>query len=275
MLRHRLYGGFLCSPPEITYTMKKKNNNTRRLTRLLLKIIWFGTVMLGATVAWFVLYAGVASLIKVTPQSGIISAIAFTTIVFLVAIGIYWLIFRKGKITILRWTAKTLLILSPFVILCSFALSALNTVLPLSSTPTTDTSVQQEAVDTPNDLNNAPVSPQDGSQAPYSTPLKPYTASKCSKTVIPYQTEYINDPDMYVGTTFESGMGWDGYKETCTADSNGYKPTDYTSPPYNKKIYIGTKPKPATTPSTPNYSVCNQFVGTGAYEACIRAINSQ
>lgn len=117
---------------------------------------------------------------------------------------------------------------------------------------------------------------QQNQASPSFTPQqKPYVASVCTKTTIPYTTEYVNDPSMYEGSTYESGMGWDGYKETCTTDSNGYKPADYTSPPYNKKIYIGTKPKPVPTPQPKNYSICNQFLGSGAYQACIDAINSQ
>lgn len=123
--------------------------------------------------------------------------------------------------------------------------------------------------------------PQTAQQQKQSSPSftpqqKPYIASVCTKTTIPYTTEYVNDPNMYEGSTYEGGMGWDGYKETCTADSTGYKPADYTSPPYNKKIYVGTKPKPNYSSSQPkDYSRCNQFLGTGAYQACVDAINRQ
>lgn len=120
------------------------------------------------------------------------------------------------------------------------------------------------------------VASQQQSTPTFTPQNKPYVASVCTKTTLPYKTEYVNDPEMYEGSTYDSGLGWDGYKETCTADSTGYKPPDYTSPPYNRKIYVGTKPKPNYGSSQPkDYSRCNQFLGTGAYQACIDAINSQ
>jgi len=120
-----------------------------------------------------------------------------------------------------------------------------------------------------------PQTAQQQSSPSFTPQQKPYVASVCTKTTIPYTTEYVNDPNMYEGSTYESGMGWDGYKETCTADSTGYKPADYTSPPYNKKIYVGTKPKPNYSSQPKDYSRCNQFLGTGAYQACVDAINRQ
>jgi hypothetical protein len=117
---------------------------------------------------------------------------------------------------------------------------------------------------------------QQQSSPSFSPQHKPYVASVCTKTTISYKTEYINDPGMYEGSTYES-MGWDGYRETCTADSTGYKPADYTSPPYNRKIYVGTKPKPTyyTSPQPKDYSRCNVALGTGSYQTCIDAINRQ
>lgn len=74
---------------------------------------------------------------------------------------------------------------------------------------------------------------------------KPYVASKCTKTVIPYKTVYEEVSYMYVGETSSYG-GYDGYIESCTADSTGYKPPDYKSSPIDKTVLVGTKPKPGT-----------------------------
>lgn len=68
---------------------------------------------------------------------------------------------------------------------------------------------------------------------------------KCSKTPIPYKTIYIDANYMYVGESTEYG-GVDGYKETCTGSSGGYRPSDFTLPPLDKKIYRGTKPRQST-----------------------------
>lgn len=104
---------------------------------------------------------------------------------------------------------------------------------------------------------------------------EPYVAPVCTKTVIPYETIYIDADYLYVGDTMETGLGIDGYTETCTASSSGYKPPDYTSQPFDKTVYRGTKPLQSTSSSltTPNYSQCSQFIGTGAYQACIDALN--
>lgn len=82
------------------------------------------------------------------------------------------------------------------------------------------------------------------------TTTKPYVASVCTRTTIPFETVYVDASYLYVGESQGYG-GWDGYKETCTADSTGYKPADYTSQPYNRTVYRGTKPKPSNTAPTP------------------------
>lgn len=73
---------------------------------------------------------------------------------------------------------------------------------------------------------------------------KPYVASVCTKKTIPYKTKYENVSYLYVGETDSYG-GTNGYTETCTADSTGYKPADFTSQPFDKTVLVGTKPKPA------------------------------
>lgn len=218
----------------------KMKNTTRRLTRLFLKVIWFGTVLLIATVAWFALYAGIAKLTGVT-QHGIPATIAKTTLAFLMLIGTYWLFFRKGKITLLRWTAKALLILSPFVILCSFALSTLNTILPSSHTPT-DTPTQQEAIDTSNSSNNAPTSPQNGSQ----------TSSGCFDQQIPYKTTYQNSSIYRKGEQHVAFAGTNGKQQVCI--TNGVTTTTTIMQPSDEIIYIGTR-EDSTGSSSNNVTV--------------------
>lgn len=77
---------------------------------------------------------------------------------------------------------------------------------------------------------------------------KPYVASVCTKTPIPYQTTYENVSYLYVGETSSYG-GYEGYTSTCTADSEGYTPPSYTISPIDKTVLVGTKPKPETEPA--------------------------
>lgn len=131
------------------------------------------------------------------------------------------------------------------------------------------------------------IKPSASQQSSQSTPAQtytptPYVASVCTKTVIPYETEYIEVDYLYVGETQEYS-GWDGYKETCTADSTGYKPADYTSPPYNKKVYVGTKQKQSSGSQTTMtyqqaYNNCSaQGVpgNSSAMQQCVNAYLSQ
>jgi len=78
-----------------------------------------------------------------------------------------------------------------------------------------------------------------------------YIAPVCTRTVLPYSTSYQDVSYMDVGQTSSLG-GTDGWTQTCTADSTGWKPTDITYSPYNKVVYVGTR-QPATVP-TPTYS---------------------
>lgn len=85
----------------------------------------------------------------------------------------------------------------------------------------------------------------DGNSSPKQ---KPYVASVCTKTPIPYKTTYEERSYMYVGETTSWG-GYEGYTSTCTSDSEGYTPPSYTIQPIDKTVLVGTKPKPDSTPT--------------------------
>lgn len=107
---------------------------------------------------------------------------------------------------------------------------------------------------------------------------KPYAAGVCTETPIPYKTVYETNPYLANGTQRVRQEGKDGYRSTCTPDSNGKQVlAGYTYPGYDKIIETGTYvAPPASTYQPPrNYTQCNQFSGTGAYQACIDAVNSQ
>ncbi len=84
----------------------------------------------------------------------------------------------------------------------------------------------------------------------YAPPVpKPYVASVCTKIPIPYKTIYKDASYMYTDETSSYG-GYEGFTNSCTADSTGYKPTDYTIQPIDKTVLVGTKPRPVP-PTTP------------------------
>lgn len=120
---------------------------------------------------------------------------------------------------------------------------------------------------------------------------KAYVSPVCTKATIPYKTTYKYVSYLSAGETQSYG-GVDGWTQSCTADSTGYKPADITDPPYNKTVYIGTGKAPSSTYSSsssysPRYSQaeatrlaqqnCNAILGvhgaadSSAMQPCIEA----
>lgn len=97
---------------------------------------------------------------------------------------------------------------------------------------------------------------------------KPYVPSNCTEIPIPYKTEYQNASWLKTGKRQSLMDGMDGYRVTCTADSSGYKPPDYTIEPINETVYIGT----GTT--TPAPTAPQPTGNTQARDKCIRNYNS-
>lgn len=79
--------------------------------------------------------------------------------------------------------------------------------------------------------------------APATTSVPKYVPFKCTKTTIPYKTEYVEVSYLYEGETEVGFEGYNGYIEKCTASSTGYKPSDYRLEPINRTVYVGTKTK--------------------------------
>jgi hypothetical protein len=110
-----------------------------------------------------------------------------------------------------------------------------------------------------------------------------YRMPVCTYRSIQYKTVYQNASWLDAGKTQEfSGMN--GQEKICNPADGGAPVISTVYPPYDKKVYVGTyvNPTSATVPAytpapTPpkNYSVCNQFSGTGAYEQCIYAVSQQ
>ena len=110
-----------------------------------------------------------------------------------------------------------------------------------------------------------------------------YTPFVCTKTVLHYNTVYKDASYMDAGQTSSSG-GQDGYTSTCTTDSNGYKPSDSTLPPYDKTVYTGTRqpqsqstPQPSGSTYTPvnAQQYCNQYGNSSAYDLCVYGVNQE
>lgn len=113
-----------------------------------------------------------------------------------------------------------------------------------------------------------------------------YSPSLCTTTVIPYTTEFKDDPTLYIGETREDFMNnraEDGKVVSCTPDSNGKTLPGYTTPSWNKVIYRGTKPRPDSNlpdnriPYSTAVHNCNSIASQGggysesAFQACMRA----
>lgn len=139
---------------------------------------------------------------------------------------------------------------------------------------TADQQLAQPVADTatlgsPNDTTS------NSSQAPSTN--KAYSAGICTETPIRYTTKYEDNPYLPIGQQKVRQEGKDGYRSTCTPNSDGKQILQgYTYPGYDKIIENGTYVAPTSTYQPPkNYSQCNQFSGTGAYQACIDAVNRQ
>ena len=111
---------------------------------------------------------------------------------------------------------------------------------PGGTVPFDDGTTTQQDNSVPENNTNSKPSVGGGSNA------TTYTAPKCTKNPIPYKTTYESASWLTVGSTFVIG-GENGYVETCTADSSGYKPPDLTIQPSDKIIYSGTYVPPDTS----------------------------
>lgn len=158
--------------------------------------------------------------------------------------------------------------------------------LKTSSEPTvkgqTTTTLTTPLVSTP--ATSMPSTPQPTTQTnkqsnnPSSNSGSKYVAGVCTETVIPYNTTYVDDPIFPVGTQQSYG-GTNGKKVTCTNDSTGYN-NSYSTEPYDKTIYVGTKvatPPPAPQPTGISYEYAQSSCGalgtggTSAFEQCMHA----
>ena len=149
---------------------------------------------------------------------------------------------------------------------------------PTSPGATSNTSPQSTQADTSSPYTNQS---QNNSKSTSSskTDMSKYRIGSCTSTPIPYQTSYINDPTIAVGTQYTDTFGLNGSEQTCTPDSNGIGGSHHIYPPTNKVVRVGTKPATTTTtpPSSGGISLyqaqsnCARFSNTSAYEPCMHA----
>jgi hypothetical protein len=117
--------------------------------------------------------------------------------------------------------------------------------------------------------------------APTRTYRSSYKAPICTYRNIPYKTVYQNASWIDAGKTQEfSGMN--GQEKICNPATGGAPTVTTVYAPYDKKIYVGTYVKPTYstvtptyTPAPKNYSICNQFSGSSAFEQCVYAVSQQ
>lgn len=148
------------------------------------------------------------------------------------------------------------------------------TAAPASPTPATSPS---------NNQTNSPITNKSNTQATGSSnSTDKYIPGVCTTTVIPAGTEYIDDPNRYIGDTYTpNNYKKDGSKQTCTGDNRGLKPTENIIEPFNIIVYRGTKPLPPPQPSISygeayslSVNYCNSIgatSNTSAHQVCISA----
>lgn len=109
---------------------------------------------------------------------------------------------------------------------------------------------------------------------------KQYVAGVCTKTPIARSTNYVYLSDLYPEQGYTGVEGYDGYTQTCTADSAGRTIPPSTSPPADKKVYVGTKQHTTTPPAPPSsggvsyqsaLAICSRASDSSAYEPCMHA----
>jgi hypothetical protein len=152
--------------------------------------------------------------------------------------------------------------------------------LPVTQNPQPTLRTTESATRTATPATVAPT-PTLPTPAPTRTYRSSYQAPICTYRSIPYKTVYQNASWIDAGKTQEfSGMN--GQEKICNP-ANGGAPTITTVyAPYDKKIYVGTYVKPTYSTVTPtynpapkNYSICNQFSGSSAFEQCVYAVSQQ
>lgn len=181
------------------------------------------------------------------------------------------------------WTATLGIVIAGLIVAAPFAYSSIKGSngfdAYMNSTSNEKTEVQQGG----SGKQGSP-SPQTQSPGTLNTGNKSsaYKASVCTKTVLPYTTEYRDSATMAVGQTQVLFSGKNGYKNTCTPDSNGYKPQDSTLPPIPAVVWVGTKTTttvtnpPRTYEQAANYCATHGVPGnSSAWQQCINAYLSQ
>lgn len=127
--------------------------------------------------------------------------------------------------------------------------------------------------------NNQGSSQSSGSQtgSPESKPKA--TGSTCTRTTIPFNTEYQDSYSLFVGESKVLYQGKNGYVDKCTPDSGGRPVSDTTVPPVTKVVLVGTKPQSSSPPPSQGISyeqaqsncLAQGTSGTSAYEQCMDA----
>ena len=97
-----------------------KKNKPKKIKRLLLKAIWFSIVAVFGIVVWFLLYA-VSWEINQPSKSEFIPTLSATASLLILFVTTF-VVLRKSSKTILRWTGKSFIILTPLMLLCSLAI---------------------------------------------------------------------------------------------------------------------------------------------------------
>lgn len=116
-------------------------------------------------------------------------------------------------------------------------------------TPSSTTNKPTPQLTTPSDQTTNTATPAQNSSpasntknTPVNTKAQGYTASVCTKTILPKTMVRQPTTSLTADTEKVYQNGVDGYIQTCTADSTGYKPSDIRVEPINGIIMVSTYP---------------------------------
>ena len=194
--------------------------------------------------------------------------------------------------TVLRHPAKYVMLLCGVIIVLG-AGAVTYSVVNNASSVSTDSSTGVPVPISSNTNNTAPQSTQVPTTPPNhsantnssrtSNTVKPYIVGVCTKTLIPYDTEYENTPSLPVGQTKIIYPGINGYTTSCTNNSDGTNDTHFFDPVPSapRVVEVGTASQNPAPSNGVSYqeaqSSCSALLANGggtassAYSQCLHA----
>ncbi len=167
------------------------------------------------------------------------------------------------------------------VVIVAMSVQAVNTKHAPTEGKPADTARETDEAQPPTAENDAPAQNQDADRIPSPATSVPgkattggYVAPVCTKSVLPHGSRTVQQPYSYTDET-RTVRGSDGYLQTCTADSTGWKPADVRKEPVDTVVYQGTRSREADADAAYARWItkCRQQFGdvSSAYQQCVQS----